>query len=146
MTLSQEIYKQVSTRRPSCLLEPDTEYSPDELVAFLLHPRGIEYALATGFPSMAFLEGHRDLLEELSVSLLSRGDEPLVIDQSGGARLFAGDGEAIIYVDGCEAGLTTLVFLHGVRARVIARHYAVVKVHADPSCEVEVYTDNALQL
>lgn len=146
MTLSQEIYQAVSKQRPSCLLAPDTEYSPAELVGFLLHPRGIEHALSTGYPSLDLLRHNKILLDGQPVTILEGGSITPCVDISGGEHLFAGDGEVFIYVDGCQEGLTTLVFLHGAKARVIARNYAVVKVHADASCEVEVYTDNALQL
>lgn len=144
MTLSQEIYQAVSQRRPSCLLAPDTEYSPAELVDFLLHPRGIEHALSTGFPSHAFLREHRDLLEGLPLELVD-GKERL-LNIAGEARVFSGEGEVTLYVDGCEEGLTTLVFLHGVKATVVARNFAVVKIHADASCSVTAHTQNALVL
>lgn len=147
MTLSQEIYQEVSKQRPSCLLAPDTEYSPAELVGFLLHPRGIEHALATGFPSHAFLLEHRDLLEGLPVVLLpSDGVDPSGAHGLHGEWLFSGQGEVTIYCDGCEEGLTTLVFLHGVKATVIARNFAVVKIHADASCSITTHADNALFL
>lgn len=146
MTLSQEIYQAVSARRPSCLLAPDTEYTPAELVDFLLHPRGIEHALATGFPSLAFLREHSDLLEGQPITLLNASSEAQTIHVSGETHLFAGEGGVSVYIDGCEEGLTTLVFLHGVRAHVFARNYAVVKIHADASTRVDAFTDNALLL
>lgn len=147
MTLSQEIYQAVSQRRPSCLLAPDTEYSPAELVDFLLHPRGIEHALATGFPSHAFLREHEALLEGLPVVLVpSDGVAPSGAHCLHGEWVFSGEGEVTLYVDGCEEGLTTLVFLHGVRATVFARNWAVVKIHADAASTVTVHSQNALVL
>ena len=138
MTLSQQIYKAVSGKRPSCLLTEGVEYTPAELIDYLLHPRGVEHALATGFPSMELLEEHRDDLSDVTPSLLS---------VSGGAYLVAGAGDVTIYANGAEEGATSLLLMHGVHANIIARGTSVVAIHADSSCDVQVQTlDTAIIL
>lgn len=146
MTLSQQIYKAVSVKRPSCLLTEGVEYTPAELIDYLLHPRGIEHALATGFPSMELLEEHSDDLAGLPVTLLSDVATP-VLSVSGGAYLVAGAGDVTIYANGAEEGATSLLLMHGVHANIIARGNSVVAIHADSSCDVQVQTlDTAIIL
>ena len=137
MTLSQQIYKAVSGKRSSCLLTEGVEYTPAELIDCLLHPRGIEHALATGFPSMELLEEHRGDLAGLPVTLLSDVATP-VLSVSGGAHFVAGAGDVTIYVNGVEEGATSLLLMHGVYANIIARGNSVVAIHADTSCDVQV--------
>jgi hypothetical protein len=146
MTLSQQIYKAVSGKRPSCLLTEGVEYTPAELIDCLLHPRGIEHALATGFPSMDLLEEHRDDLAGLPVTLLS-DVATSVLSVSGGAYFVAGAGDVTIYVNGAEEGATSLLMMHGAKANIIARGNSVVAIHADSSCDVQVQTlDTAIIL
>ena len=146
MTLSQQIYKAVSGKRPSCLLTEGVEYTPAELIDCLLHPRGIEHALATGFPSMELLEEHRDDLAGLPVTLLSVVATS-VLSVSGGAYFVAGAGDVTIYVNGAEEGATSLLMMHGAKANIIARGNSVVAIHADSSCDVQVQTlDTAIIL
>lgn len=146
MTLSQQIYKAVSGKRPSCLLTEGVEYTPAELIDCLLHPRGIEHALATGFPSMELLEEHRDDLAGLPVTLIS-DVATSVLSVSGGAYFVAGAGDVTIYVNGAEEGATSLLMMHGAKANIIARGNSVVAIHADSSCDVQVQTlDTAIIL
>lgn len=146
MTLSQQIYKAMSGKRPSCLLTEGVEYTPAELIDCLLHPRGIEHALATGFPSMDLLEEHRDDLAGLPVTLLS-DVATSVLSVSGGAYFVAGAGDVTIYVNGAEEGATSLLMMHGAKANIIARGNSVVAIHADSSCDVQVQTlDTAIIL
>ena len=146
MTLSQQIYKAVSGKRPSCLLTEGVEYTPAEHIDCLLHPRGLEHALATGFPSMDLLEEHRDDLAGLPVTLLS-DVATSVLSVSGGAYFVAGAGDVTIYVNGAEEGATSLLMMHGAKANIIARGNSVVAIHADSSCDVQVQTlDTAIIL
>lgn len=141
MTLSQKIYSEVSSEAPSCLMKPDREYSVHELVRLLMHPRGIEHAIKSGYPTMGLLEEYKDELEYEPVRLLHNGEQDSV-GLSGGSHLFAGGGLLSIDVAGSDNGVTTVVLLHGVKATVWASKYSTVKVYADQSCSVEVVNED----
>lgn len=143
MTLSEEIYRAVSVDGPSCLLTEGREYSPHQLITRLLHPRGIEHAIATGYPTLELLQRGRASLEGEPVTLLDdspKAREP--IDLTGGTHLFAGAGDAFISISGIDHGATTLVALHGARLFVTARDHAVVTTHQDASSYIIVSTDS----
>ena len=110
MTLSEQIYKEVSKEAPSCLMKEGREYTIHELIQLLFHPRGIEHAITSGFPTIELLKAHAD---ELSID-----------------------------VERSDAGVTTLVFMHGVKATVWAGKYATVKVYADTTCSVDVVNED----
>ena len=138
MTLSQQIYKAVSGKRPSCLLTEGVEYTPAELIDYLLHPRGVEHALATGFPSMDSSRTHRDDLAGLPVTLLS-DVAPSLLSVSGGAYFIAGAGDVTIYANGAEEGRNlSSSDARGCMRNIIARGNSVVAIHADSSCDVQV--------
>nr|DAK00340.1 MAG TPA: hypothetical protein [Caudoviricetes sp.] len=140
MTLSEQIYKEVSKEAPSCLMKEGKEYTIHELIRLLFHPRGIEHAIASGFPTIELLKAHADELHDENVLLFSGQQDNLHF--SGDTHLIAGDCLLSIDVERSDAGVTTLLFMHGVKATVWARKYATVKVYADASCSVDVINED----
>lgn len=144
MTLSEQIYKEVSKEAPSCLMREGREYSVHELIQLLFHPRGIEHAISSGFPTLELLKAHTEDLADENVLLLDGEQDNLRL--SGGAHLIAGDCLLSIDVECSDAGVTTLVFMHGAKATVWAGRYATVKVYADATCSVDVVNDDGTAL
>ena len=140
MTLSEQIYKEVSKEAPSCLMKEGREYTIHELIQLLFHPRGIEHAITSGFPTIELLKAHADELHDENVLLFDGGQGNLHL--SGGTHLIAGDCLLSIDVERSDAGVTTLVFMHGVKATVWAGKYATVKVYADTTCSVDVVNED----
>lgn len=140
MTLSEKIYKEVSKEAPSCLMKEGKEYTIHELIRLLFHPRGIEHAIASGFPTFQLLKAHADELHDENVLLFSGQQDNLHF--SGDTHLIAGDCLLSIDVERSDAGVTTLVFMHGVKATVWGGKYATVKVYADTTCSVDVINED----
>lgn len=140
MTLTQAVLQEVSPSAPSCLIHPERSYSPRQLVALLLSPRGIEHALATGRPRLGFLQAHRPLLEGLPLTLLEEGETLQCSSRElAPSHAFAGKGRLVLSLEGGDCPiLQTLVLLHGLDAEISASDGAIVRVHADASCSVQL--------
>lgn len=146
MTLTEEAYAATTPAGgENCLIDTSYDYTPKQLVGLLLSPRGIEHAVATGLPSLAFLRSKRTLLEGLPLTLIDEGEE---VDLDAGRLApvhgFAGHGQLVLRIDGDQlAGLQTIVLLHGVEATIYATGGAVVAAHCDADSIIHWHADES---
>ena len=143
MTLTEEAYAATTPAGgENCLIDTAYDYTPKQLVGLLLSPRGIEHAVATGLPSLAFLRSKRGLLDGLPLALIDEGKPS--IEPLAPVHAFAGRGKVVLNIDGDQAaGLQTIVLLHGVEATIYATGGAVIAVHCDAESLVHWHADES---
>lgn len=100
----------------------DSVDSPESAVRILFTPQGREFALKTGFPTLAFLREHREELNGIRGVYIDTG---LVRAHGEHEVLVAGDAAVTFFADSPDA-IYKVIAMHGATAYIRGSGHAVV--------------------
>lgn len=139
MTVIEEKLQRIldgARRRNGCAMIDDVE-SLEDAFHLLMSPQGREFALLTGFPTLADLRSVRERLEKIGGVYIDSGKAEIADTD---CILAAGNTELGVELSGTQR-LWHIVALHGAKVRLRAGKDAVVSVAVAADAEVAVIND-----
>ncbi|TXD47332.1 hypothetical protein [Polaribacter sp. IC073] len=138
MAVVNEIHKEY-LKLDTCGLFTGKE-SLDEVVALLFSPKGIEFCVESGFPSLNdFERADKEFLREKGIYV----NEGSIEIKNKETVLVAGNTNAILKYNDTEKAYN-VILMHGAKAQIIADNYAVVFVSGEKENLTITTSNNAI--